>query len=180
MKRVLGLLCMTVLPALLLGGCELDVLSPMGQVGAEEKRLILIITGLMLIVVVPVIVLTLIFAYRYRASAGARYEPNWSHSNVLEAIVWGVPVVLIIIMGVMTWISTHTLDPYRPLDVPGKPLKVEVVALDWKWLFIYPEEGIATVNEMAMPVGQAVDFSITSDAVMNSFFIPRLGTQVYA
>lgn len=180
MKRVLGLLCMIALPALLLGGCELDVLSPMGQVGAEEKRLILIITGLMLIVVVPVIVLTLIFAYRYRASAGARYEPNWSHSNVLEAIVWGVPVILIIIMGVMTWISTHRLDPYRPLDVPGKPLKVEVVALDWKWLFIYPDEGIATVNEMAMPVGRAVDFSITSDAVMNSFFIPRLGTQVYA
>lgn len=184
MMRLSGLSRVLIVPALFLaglsGGCELDLLSPMGQVGAEEKRLILTTVGLMLIVVIPVIALTIFFAWRYRASAQARYEPDWSHSTKIEIVVWGIPVLLILIMGVMTWISTHKLDPYRPLDVPGKALSVQVVALDWKWLFIYPEQGIAVVNEMAMPAGRAVDFSVTSDAVMNSFFIPQLGSQIYA
>lgn len=184
MKRLFSLPRVLLLPVLMLAGfsagCELDVLSPMGMVGVEEKQLILATTGLMLIVVIPVIVLTIVFAWRYRASAQARYEPDWSHSNKIEVVVWGIPLLLIIVMGVMTWVSTHRLDPYRSIEVPGKPLAVQVVALDWKWLFIYPEQGIAVVSEMAMPVGRAVDFSVTSDAVMNSFFIPQLGSQIYA
>lgn len=169
------------LPALLLAGCEWDLMSPMGQVGQEEKSLILTTTGLMLIVVVPVIVLTLAFAFWFRASnKKAKYLPEWAHSNRIEAVVWGVPLVLILIMSWMTWTSSHALDPYKPITANAKPITVQVVALDWKWLFIYPEQGIATVNEMALPVGTPVNFRITSDAVMNSFFIPRLGSQVYA
>lgn len=164
-----------------LAGCEMDLLSPRGQVGADEKALILTTVGLMLIVVVPVIILTLVFAWRFRASnKKATYAPHWAHSNAIEVVVWSVPLILIIIMGVMTWVSTHALDPYRPLASQRAPISVQVVALDWKWLFIYPDEGVAVVNELALPVDVPVNFAITSDAVMNSFFIPRLGSQVYA
>ena len=163
-----------------LSGCEWAVLDPKGPVGMGEKNLILLSVGLMLIVVVPVIVMTLAFAWRYRASnTKATYAPNWSHSNAIEVVVWAVPIVIILILGTVTWISTHTLDPRQPLASNEKPLEVEVVSLDWKWLFIYPEYGVASVNELAMPVGRAVHFKLTSSGVMNAFFIPQLGTQVY-
>jgi cytochrome o ubiquinol oxidase subunit 2 len=162
-------------------GCKLDVLDPMGSVGLAEKSLIETATWAMLIVVVPVIALTLLFAWRYRASnRSAEYRPEWSHSTLIEIVIWAIPSLIILFLAALTWTSTHKLDPYRPLESNVKPINVEVVALDWKWLFIYPDLGIASVNQLALPVNTPVDFRITSDSVMNSFFIPQLGSQVYA
>src|ERR1700677_3810878 len=169
------------LAMLVLSGCTQGVLDPKGSVGAAEKSLIVTSTWVMLIVVVPVIALTLYFAWKYRASnRGAAYAPNWSHSTVIEVVIWTVPTLIILYLGVLTWRTTHELDPYRPLESKVKPINVEVVALDWKWLFIYPDLGIATVNQVEFPVGTPVNFTITSDSVMDSFFIPQLGGQIYA
>ena len=164
-----------------LTGCQLEVLDPKGSVGVAEKSLIATATWAMLLVVVPVILLTLLFAWRYRASnKSAVYAPKWAHSTAIEVVVWTIPALIILYLGILTWRTTHELDPYKPLESSVKPIDVEVVALDWKWLFIYPDLGIASVNQLAMPVGTPVNFHITSDSVMNSFFIPQLGTQVYA
>jgi cytochrome o ubiquinol oxidase subunit II len=167
---------------LLLSGCSnLDILNPKGSVGLAERDLIATSTWAMLIVVVPVIALTLWFAWRYRAShKNAEYKPGWTHSTGIEVAVWTIPTLIILFLAVLTWKSTHELDPYRPLESQVKPINVEVVALDWKWLFIYPDLGIASVNQLAIPVGTPVNFRITSDTVMNSFFIPQLGGQIYA
>jgi cytochrome o ubiquinol oxidase subunit II len=164
-----------------LSGCNMEVLDPKGSIGLAEKQLIATSTYVMLIVVVPVILLTLWFAYRYRASnRNATYAPKWSHSNAIEVVVWTIPALIILFLGILTWRTTHELDPYKPIESNVKPINVEVVALNWKWLFIYPDLGIASVNQLAVPVGTPVNFKLTSDSVMNSFFIPRLGTQVYA
>ncbi|MDH6152510.1 MULTISPECIES: ubiquinol oxidase subunit II [Paraburkholderia] len=164
-----------------LSGCDLTVLDPKGSVGAAEKSLIATATWAMLIVVIPVILLTLFFAWRYRASnRHAVYAPKWAHSTAIEIVCWTIPALIILYLGILTWRTTHELDPYRPLQSSVKPIDVEVVALDWKWLFIYPDLGIASVNQLAVPVDTPVNFRITSDSVMNSFFIPQLGTQVYA
>lgn len=165
-----------------LSGCShLELLDPKGSVGVAEKSLIATATWTMLIVVIPVILLTLLFAWRYRASnRRAVYAPKWSHSTAIEVVVWTIPALIILFLGILTWKTTHELDPYKPLESGVKPIDVEVVALDWKWLFIYPDLGIASVNQLAMPVGTPVNFHVTSDSVMNSFFIPQLGTQVYA
>jgi len=169
------------LSALLLSGCNLIVFNPKGQVAIDERNLIILATGLMLLVVIPVIVMMFLFAYRYRATnKSADYKPRWASSHKIEAVVWGVPLVIIIILGIVTWVTTHALDPYRPLDSDVPPVNVQVVATDWKWLFIYPDLGIATVNELALPVHTPVSFTITSDAAMTSFFIPALGGQIYA
>ena len=168
-------------PALLLSGCNLIVFNPKGQVAIDERNLIILATGLMLIVVIPVIVMMFLFAYRYRATnKTAAYKPRWASSHKIEAVVWGVPLIIVIILGIVTWITTHALDPYRPLDSDVPPVNVQVVATDWKWLFIYPDLGIATVNELALPVHTPVSLTITSDATMTSFFIPALGGQIYA
>jgi cytochrome o ubiquinol oxidase subunit 2 len=164
-----------------LGGCRVALMDPKGPVAAQEKSLIITATLLMLIVVIPVIVMTLAFAWRYRASnREATYRPNWSYSHRIEVAVWSVPVAIIAVLGVLTWKTTHELDPYKPLESSVKPIEVQVVALDWKWLFIYPEQHIATVNEIQFPAGTPVNFKITSDTVMNVFFIPQLGSQIYA
>ncbi|MEB1530526.1 ubiquinol oxidase subunit II [Xanthomonas sp. WHRI 7945] len=169
------------LPALLLAGCDSAILNPKGQIGHDEKTLLITSVVLMLLVVIPVIVMTLAFAWRYRASnTKARYEPNWSHSTAIEVVVWSIPCMIILVLAVLTWRSSHALDPYKPLESDVKPITIEAVALDWKWMFIYPEQGIATVNEIAFPVDTPLNFKITSDTVMNSFFIPHLGTQIYA
>jgi cytochrome o ubiquinol oxidase subunit II len=172
----------SIAPAFLLSGCNnLDLLAPKGPIGAAEKSLIATSTWAMLIVVIPVIFLTLLFAWRYRASnRSAEYRPDWSHSTAIEVAVWTIPALIILFLAVLTWKSTHELDPYKPLESNVKPINVEVVALDWKWLFIYPDLGIASVNQLAFPVGTPVNFTITSDTVMNSFFIPQLGGQIYA
>jgi len=177
--RLFGIL--PFLGMLLLSGCNWTLLDPKGQVGIEQKNLILIATGLMLLVVIPVIIMTVAFAWKYRASnKAATYTPDWSHSTKIEAAVWIIPILIIIALGYVTYHSTHKLDPYRPLDSDVKPIQIDVVALDWKWLFIYPEQGIATVNKINFPANTPVNFRVTSDAVMNSFFIPGLGGQIYA
>src|SRR6185437_223809 len=167
--------------ALLLSGGQWAVLDPKGPIGLQERSIIITATALMLVVVVPVIALIFIFAWRYRASnEKADYQPNWSHSNRIEAVVWLIPCIIIAALGVIAWRSSHTLDPYRPLDSKVKPIRIDAVALDWKWLFIYPDQKVATVNEVAFPANVPVEFHITSATVMNAFFIPQLGSQIYA
>ena len=178
--------------AALLAGCDMVVLNPSGDIAAQQGRLVVISTLLMLLIIVPVIALTLLFAWRYRENnkaVAAEYDPDWDHSTLLELIIWAAPLLIIIALGAMTWISTHTLDPFRPLaridaerPMPeeAKPLVVEVVALDWKWLFIYPEHGIATVNELAAPVDVPIQFRITASSVMNAFYVPALAGMIYA
>ena len=188
LKKLRGLLLMS--PLLLLGGCEMVVLNPSGDVAVQQGRLIVVSTILMLLIIVPVIAMTVFFAWKYRASnKDAEYKPEWDHSTQLELAIWAAPLLIIIALGAITWISTHTLDPYRalrriddtrPMPANVKPLEIEVVALDWKWLFIYPEQGIATVNELAAPVDRPISFKITASSVMNSFFIPALAGQIYA
>jgi cytochrome o ubiquinol oxidase subunit 2 len=174
----------------LLAGCNTVVMKPQGDIAAQQSQLILTATLLMLLIIVPVIALTIVFAWRYRQSnTSATYSPDWDHSTRLELVIWGAPLLIIIALGAITWISTHKLDPYRPLaridaqrnvSAGVKPLVVQVVALDWKWLFIYPEQGIATVNELAAPVDRPIEFRITASNVMNSFYVPALAGQVYA
>jgi cytochrome o ubiquinol oxidase subunit 2 len=178
------------LPLLLLAGCNTVVMNPSGDIALQQSHLIIISVILMLLIIVPVMILIVVFAWRYRkGNTTARYEPDWDHSTKLELIIWGAPLLIIIALGLITWISTHTLDPYRPLDrldanrpisSAAQPMIVEVVALDWKWLFIYPELGIATVNELATPIDVPVRFKITASTVMNSFYIPALAGQIYA
>ena len=186
-KRLLGLLPFS---ALLLGGCKTVVMNPSGDIAAQQAHLIVVSTLLMLLIIVPVIAMTLLFAWRYRQSnTAATYTPDWDHSTKLEVLIWGAPLLIILVLGTITWISTHALDPYKPLarldaerNIPAgtKPLNVQVVALDWKWLFIYPELGIASVNELAAPVDVPINFTITASTVMNSFYIPALAGQIYA
>ncbi|MBX3593071.1 ubiquinol oxidase subunit II [Sphingomonas sp.] len=189
--RLRALLPVALLPAL--AGCGMVVLDPAGDVARQQGNLVMISTALMLLIIVPVMVLTALFAWRYRASnRDATYRPDWDHSTQLELVIWAAPLLIIICLGALTWVGTHLLDPYRPLAAakaraPGapdadreRPIDVQVVALDWKWLFIYPEQGIATVNELALPVGRPVRFRISSSSVMNSFYIPALAGQIYA
>ena len=175
---------------LLLTGCQAVLLAPSGDLALRQRNLIYISTALMLIIVVPVIALTLLFAWHYRASnQHAAYEPDWDHSTVLELVIWSCPLLIIIALGAVTWVSTHKLDPFRslerlsagrPVSADARPLEVDVVALDWKWLFLYPEQDIAVMNEVAAPVDRPIRFKVTSLSVMNSFFIPALAGQIYA
>jgi cytochrome o ubiquinol oxidase subunit 2 len=181
----------TLLPLVLaLSACDMVVLNPSGDVAAQQRDLLVMSTWLMLLIIVPVMALTVIFAWRYRHSnREARYEPDWHHSMRLELVIWSAPLLIIICLGALTWLGSHLLDPYRPLDRVGpnqqvseniKSLRVEVVALDWKWLFIYPDLGVATVNELAVPVNQPVALRITASSVMNSLYIPDFAGMIYA
>lgn len=179
-NKSLGILSL-IAGTLLLSGCDSALLNPKGQVALEQRSLILTAFGLMMIVVIPAVLMAVVFAWKYRASnTNAKYSPNWSHSNKVEAVVWTVPILIIIFLAILTWKSSHALDPSKPLASDVKPVEIDVVALDWKWLFIYPEQGIATVNQIAFPANTPVNFKITSNSVMNSFFIPTLGSQIYA
>lgn len=185
-KRITAL---ALLP-LLLSGCGMVVMSPSGDIAAQQRDLLLIATWLMLLIIVPVMALTVWFAWRYRdTNKDAEYDPEWSHSTKLELVIWSAPLLIIICLGAVTWVGTHLLDPYRPLDRIAedkdihpdvKPLEVNVVALDWKWLFIYPEQNIATVNEMAAPTDRPINFRITSSSVMNAFYVPAMSGMIYA
>jgi cytochrome o ubiquinol oxidase subunit II len=189
MSRRLRFLLLTPLLALL-SACRSDVMNPFGDVAMQQRDLLVRSTLLMLLVIVPVIVLTLVFAWRYRQSnQKAIYEPEWDHSTQLELVIWAAPLLIIICLGALTWLGTHLLDPYRPvsrltkdqeLPADAQTLQVEVVALDWKWLFIYPQYGVATVNDFAAPVDRPVSLHITSTSVMNSLYIPVFAGQVYA
>ena len=184
-RRGIPLLLLT-----LLAGCNTVSLNASGDIAVQQGQLIIVSTLLMLLIVVPVIVATLYFAWRYRqGNTTAPYSPDWDHSTKLELLIWGAPLLIIIALGLITWISTHLLEPSRPLTrlsegrpIPAstKPLIVQVVALDWKWLFIYPEQGIATVNELVTPVDVPVRFKITASSVMNAFYIPEMAGMIYA
>ncbi len=173
-----------------LGGCNMVLMNPSGDVAVQQRNLIIASTALMLLIIVPVITATIIFAWRYRASnTEAAYAPDWHHSTQLEVLIWTAPLLIIIALGALTWISTHVLDPFREVGridanrtIPAgtKPIVVEAVSLDWKWLFFYPDQGIATVNELAAPVDTPIQFKITSATVMNTLFVPTLAGQIYA
>lgn len=164
-----------------LSGNNVVMLNPNGTIAAQQRDLLVWTTALSLVVVIPVFVMTFLFAWRYRESnSKAKYTPEWDHSKKLEAIWWLIPLGLIIILGIVTWRTSHSLDPFKPLESSVKPVKVQVIALEWKWLFIYPEHDIATVNYLQIPEDTPIDFQITADAPMNSFWIPQLGGQIYA
>lgn len=172
---------MTVVACISLSACTEGVLLPKGPVGAQEKQLLLEALVPMLMVVIPVIVLTLWFAWWFRASnTRANYRPNWEYSGRIEFSIWMIPLLVILFLGSLAWVGAHKLDPYQPLASKRKPLVVQVVAMDWRWLFIYPEQGVASINELAIPIDTPVSFQLTSATVMNSFFIPSLGGQIYA
>jgi cytochrome o ubiquinol oxidase subunit 2 len=174
------------LMAACLTGCEITLnglLNPKGIVAYQERQLFVDTLALMLIVVLPVIIMSIAFVYHYRRqNHRADYRPDWSHSVFLEAIWWGVPCAIILILAIMTWKTSHELDPYRPIKPANEPtLLIQAVALPWKWLFIYPAQGVATVNELVLPVNQQVEFWITADNVpMSALFVPQLGSQIYA
>ena len=176
------LLCLGViaLSVLYINTHTIDVLEPKGMIGERERELMITASLLMLIVVIPVFVLTWIFAWKYRVGHKLRHDPNWEHNYIAEYCWWGVPIVIILILAVTTWKSSHDLNPFKPIENGKKPISIQVVALDWKWLFIYPEQGIATVNFVQFPEKTPINFAITSDAPMNSFWIPQLGGQIYA
>lgn len=165
----------------LLSGCNIAVLSPEGPIAAAEKHILLITTGLMLLIVVPVIFMAIFFAWRYRASnKKSIYTPGWSDSLILEIIWWAIPIMIIIVLAVITWRSSHDLDPYRPLESSTNPVTIQAVSLQWKWLFIYPEQHIATVNFVKFPANVPVKMVITAEGPMNAIQIPQLVGQIYA
>jgi len=167
---------------LLAGGCDRAVvLNPKGPIADAERGLLFDAFTVMMLVIVPIIVMAFLFAWRYRASnRDARYEPTWAYSAKVDAVVWLIPALIVIAVGVLVWRSTHKLDPYREIASQQPPLDIQVVGQDWKWLFIYPEQGIAVVNQMAIPTGRPISLRITSDTVMNSFYVPALAGQIYA
>lgn len=166
-----------------LRGVDIPVMQPHGLVGHKERNLMVFTVLLGLLVVVPVFAMAIIIAWRYRegnTKARAKYTPEWDRHGLAEFTWWAVPIVIIATLSVVTWVSTHQLDPWKPADTTAKTMKIQVVSLDWKWLFIYPEQKIASVNYVQFPAGTQVDFEITSDSVMNSFWIPALGSQIYS
>jgi cytochrome o ubiquinol oxidase subunit 2 len=157
------------------------VLDPQGPVGAAERLILLNATSVMLAIIVPVILLTLAFAWWFRAGNGrARYRPDWAYSGPVELVVWSIPALVVLFLAGMGWISSHELDPPKPIASRTPPLDIQVVSLDWKWLFIYPQQGVASVNRLVVPAGTPLRFTVTSATVMNSFFVPQLGSQIYA
>jgi cytochrome o ubiquinol oxidase subunit II len=165
-----------------LGGCSTILLfDPKGPIGEAERFVIIAAIGLMLIVLIPVFIMSFWFPRKYRASnTESIYMPKWSHSAKIEFFMWAFPIAIVTVLAILAWNSTHSLDPYKPIHSADKPVNIEAVSLDWKWLFIYPDQNIATVNQITFPVNVPVSFRLTSDSVMTSFFIPQLGSQIYA
>jgi cytochrome o ubiquinol oxidase subunit II len=166
--------------AMLVASCDEGVLDPHGPVGKAERVILYDSTAIMLAVVIPVIVLTLVFAWWFRAkNQRARYRPDWEYSGRIEMIIWSIPALVILFLGGIAWTGSHNLDPPVPLDESKAPLDIEVISLDWRWLFVYPHEGIASLNRLVVPAGVPLRFRLTSTTVMNSFFVPQLGSQIY-
>lgn len=188
MKAKYKLICSIVLVLALIAAMlvwlfstEVAIFHPAGDIARRQRDLIVFTILLSLVVIIPVFFMTIMFAWRYReGNKKANYKPNWDHNHMAEAIWWGIPIIIIIVLAIVTWKTSHSLDPYKPLDSDKKPLTVQVISQDWKWLFIYPDQGIATVNHLRIPEKTPINFLITSDSAMNSFWIPRLGGQVYA
>jgi cytochrome o ubiquinol oxidase subunit II len=178
-----GLLSVGIIVAIVLYllSINIPVLSPKGMIGVKQRDLFWIATFLMLIVVIPVFILTVFISFKYReGNDKAEYAPEWDKSHLIETIWWGFPLLIVVVLSIYAWKSSHELDPYRPIVSDKKAIKIQVVALQWKWLFIYPEENIASVNFFQIPVDTPIEFEITSDAPMNSFWLPALGGQIYA
>jgi len=179
-RKHLSLLSAVLLGTLSLAGCGGGVLDPAGPVGQQELVILIDSLAIMLVIVVPTILCTLGFAFWYRASnTRASYAPRWSYSGRLELLVWSIPALVVCFLSGIAWTGSHALDPAQPLSSERRPLEVQVVSLDWKWLFIYPQEHIASVNELVIPAGTPVHFRLTSASVMNVFFVPRLGSEIY-
>jgi cytochrome o ubiquinol oxidase subunit 2 len=165
---------------LLTSGCDRGILNPVGPVGSAEKTILINSTAIMLAIIIPTIIATLVVAWWFRASnKKAQYRPDWEYSGAVEMVVWSIPALTVLLLGGIAWIGSHDLDPAKPLPAKGDPLNVEVVSLDWKWLFIYPDQGIATVNQLVVPAGVPVNYRLTSATVWNSFFVPQFGTMIY-
>ncbi len=184
LKVIFGILIGTLTVALFVGilrNSNFEVLNPAGMIATKERNLMSLAAILMLVVAIPVFVMTFTIAWKYRASnTKATYQPNWDHNTLAEVIWWGIPCIIIAILSVVTWNSSHELDPSQSIVSSKAPITIQVVALQWKWLFIYPEQGIATVNYLEFPENTPVHFEVTSDAPMNAFWIPQLGSQIYA
>jgi cytochrome o ubiquinol oxidase subunit 2 len=174
------LLAVVLIGAATLGGCTEGVLDPKGPIAFAERQILLNALGIMLAIVVPVILATLGVGFWFRASnERARYRPTFAYSGRLEMLVWSIPAMTVLLVGGVAWVGSHDLDPGKPITSTIKPVNVQVVSLDWKWLFIYPEQRIASVNKLVVPVGTPISFELTSSSVMNSFFVPQLGSQIY-
>jgi cytochrome o ubiquinol oxidase subunit 2 len=174
-------LAVALLGAATLGGCSEGVLDPKGPIAVAERQILFNSLGIMLAIVIPTILATLSVAWWFRASnTRARYMPEFAYSGRLELLVWSVPIMTVFLVGGVAWVGSHDLDPPKAIASNVTPVKVQVVSLDWKWLFIYPDQGIATVNRLTIPAGTPISFEITSSGVMNSFFVPQLGGQIYA
>ena len=168
------------LSPVLLAACQPAVLDPQGAVGSADRTILIDSLAIMLAIVVPTVIAILGFGWWYRAAnTKARYQPDWAYSGQLELIVWAIPLLVVILLGGVAWIGSHDLDPAKPLASEAAPLDVQVVSLDWKWLFIYPDRRIASVNKLVIPAGVPVHFSLTSASVMNTFFVPQLGSMIY-
>jgi cytochrome o ubiquinol oxidase subunit II len=166
--------------AALLGGCTQGVLDPHGPIASGERQILFNSLGIMLAIVIPTIIATLGVAYWFRASnARATYLPKFVYSGRLELLVWSIPAMTVLLVGGVAWVGAHRLDPRKPIPSASAPLQVQVVSLDWKWLFIYPEQGVASINQLTLPVDTPISFELTSSSVMNSFFVPQLGSQIY-
>jgi cytochrome o ubiquinol oxidase subunit II len=175
-----GLVAVVLIGAATLGGCAEGVLDPKGPIALAEQQILLNSLGIMLAIVVPVILATLGVAFWFRASnERARYRPNFAYSGRLEMLVWSIPAMTVFLVGGVAWVGSHDLSPRKPIASTVKPLRVQVASLDWKWLFINPDQGVASVNYLKIPVGTPVSFELTSSGVMNSFFVPQLGSQIY-
>src|SRR5205807_7946002 len=175
-----GLLVIILIGAATLGGCSDGVLDPKGPIAAADRQILLNSLGIMLAIVVPVIVATLGVAFWFRASnERARYRPNFAYSGRLEMLVWSIPAMTVFLVGGVAWVGSHDVSPRKPIASTVKPLRVQVASLGWKWLFIYPDQGVASVNRLTIPVGTPVSLELTSAGVMNSFFVPQLGSQIY-
>jgi len=174
-----------IMAALLLSGCDIVVLNPVGFIAKMERNLIVMATAVMLCVVIPVMIAVVVFAIKYRANnSRAEYLPDWGHSTKIELVMWGIPIVIVSILAVPLAYFAFKYDPANPLDAAivgeEKPLQVDVVALDWKWLFIYPEYGVASINELYAPAGRQVFLQLTAEDAINAFWVPTLGTVLYA
>ncbi len=169
------------LATLLLTGCDFLLFDPKGPIASQQKDLIIFSFVVMMLVVVPTVIIAVVFGLKYRASNTKNdYQPDWAHSNKVEFVVWSIPIVIIIVLGIITYKTSFSLDPRQPIASEKPTMRIHVVALDWKWLFIYPEHEVASVNELVIPVNQPIEFLITSDTVMNAFFVPQLGSMIYA
>lgn len=175
-----GLLAVVLIGAAILGGCAEGVLDPKGPIAAADRQILLNSLGIMLAIVIPVILATLGVAFWFRASnERARYRPNFAYSGRFEMLVWSIPAMTVFLVGGVAWVGAHDVSPRKPIASTVKPLRIQVASLDWKWLFIYPDQGVASVNRLIIPVGTPISLELTSSGVMNSFFVPQLGSQIY-